>query len=150
MTVTFYQIDTGGTLNIVATDTPLGGGPPTGFRFLGTYYDVNSNGGTFSGYIYVTFPYDDSSIPPGKESNLRLFHWEAPGWKDVTVLPVDTVNNKITDRVTSLSPFGIGYYLGSGSGYSTGANTNMIAILALFAISAGLFVLRRNRWMKAC
>ncbi|MCJ7482380.1 MAG: hypothetical protein MUO31_05380, partial [Thermodesulfovibrionales bacterium] len=106
--------------------------------------------GTFSGYIYVTFPYDDSSIPPGKESNLRLFHWEAPGWKDVTVLPVDTVNNKITDRVTSLSPFGIGYYLGSGSGYSTGANTNMIAILALFAISAGLFVLRRNRWMKAC
>ena len=68
----------------------------------------------------------------------------------MTVLPVDTVNNKITDRVTSLSPFGIGYYLGSGSGYSTGANTNMIAILALFAISAGLFVLRRNRWMKAC
>jgi hypothetical protein len=32
---------------------------------------------------------------------------------------------------------------------STGANTHIITILALFAISAGLFILRRNRWIKA-
>jgi fibronectin type 3 domain-containing protein len=141
----FDQIDTGGTLSITATDTPLGGGPPTGYRFLGTYYDVTYSG-TFSGYIYVTFSYDDSSIPPGRENNLRLFHWEG-GWKDVTY-SLDTVNNKITGRVTSLSPFGIGYYLSSG-GYSTGANENMIAVIAILAISAGLFILRRNRWIKA-
>jgi len=63
-------------------------------------------------------------------------------------LTVNTVNNTITGTVSSLSPFSIGYYLGSGSGYATGANTKMIAILALLAISAGLFILRKNKWIK--
>jgi LPXTG-motif cell wall-anchored protein len=149
--IEFDQIVTGGTLNVTATDTPLGGGPPTGFKFLGTYYDVTFTG-TFSGYIYITFPYNASSIPSGKEKNLKLFHWKNNGWEDCTVLPVDTANNRITGRVTSLSPFGFGYPFSSGSGssssaYKTGANENMIALIAILAISAGVFLLRRKkRW----
>jgi len=143
VTVTFEQIDTAGNLTVTATDTPTGGGAPGGFSFLGTYYDVSFTG-TFSGAVYITFPYDDSSIPAGGENNLRLFHWEGR-WVDV-IYALDTVNNRITGRVTSLSPFGIGYYVGSGGGYTTGANTSLIALIAFLAFSAGLFILRKKRW----
>jgi len=70
-------------------------------------------------------------------------------------LSVDTGNNTITGRVTSLSPFGLGYSTasgssgGSGSGTSrTGANENMIALIAILAMSAGIFILRKHRWFK--
>jgi LPXTG-motif cell wall-anchored protein len=55
----------------------------------------------------------------------------------------DTVNKTITGQVNSISPFVIGDP--TPSGYSTGANTNMIALLAMIAISCGLFLLRRQR-----
>jgi hypothetical protein len=147
--IEFDQIVTGGTLNVTATGTPLGGGPPTGFKFLGTYYDVTFTG-SFSGYIYITFPYNGSSIPSGKEKNLKLFHWKNNGWEDCTVLPIDTANNRITGRVTSLSPFGFGYPFSSGTGsgssaYKTGANENMIALIAILAILSGALILRRHR-----
>jgi len=83
-----------------------------------------------------------------------MFHWENGAWHDVTV-SVDTGNNTITGRVTSLSPFGMGYSTSSGSGsgsssgsYSTGANENMIALIAILAISAGVFILRRKRQLR--
>jgi hypothetical protein len=141
VTITFDQIDTGGTLSVVATDTPPSGEPPTGFRFLGTYYEVTFTGGTFSGYLYITLPYD-SSIPAGREGQLTLFHRESTGggWYDCTY-SLDTVNNKITGRVTSLSPFGAGYPTGA----ITGANTYMIIVLAFIAISTGVFLIRKRR-----
>ena len=110
VTVTFDEITSGGTLTITPTDTPPAD-PPTGFSFLDTYYNVTFTGGSYDGDIYVTLSYDDSSIPPVKESDLRLFHWTGTAWEDCTY-SLDTVNNKITGRVTSLSPFGVGYPLG--------------------------------------
>jgi hypothetical protein len=144
--VNFDQITEGGVLTITATDSPLAG-PPYGYQFLGVYYDVTFTG-NFSGYIYVTFPYDDSLIPIGKETQLKLFHWEEGRWRDVTY-SLDTVNNRITGRVTSLSPFAIGFPWGPWVGYSTGVNTHMIALIAGLAISVGLFILRRFRLAKA-
>jgi len=159
----FDQVTTGGTLSISATGTPLGGGPPTGFKFLGTYYNVTVTGGfSFSEDMYITFPYDDSSIPSGKEANLRLYHWRTSGgWEDCTY-SLDITANTITGRVTSLSPFAMGYSTssgggtggggtgggGTGGGYSTGANENMIALITILAISAGVFILRKNRRIK--
>jgi len=154
--VIFAQVTTGGTLSISATGTPLGGGPPTGFKFLGTYYNVTVTGGfSFSGDMYITFPYDGSSIPSGHENNLRLFHWRTSGgWEDCSY-SLDTTDNTITGRVTSLSPFGMGYYSSSGGGtggggtggggtYTTGANENMFALFTILAIIAGVFLLRKN------
>ena len=126
--MTFDEITSGGTLTITPTDTPPAD-PPAGFSFLDTYYNVTFTGGSYDGYIYVTLSYDDSSIPPVKESDLRLFHWTGTAWEDCTY-SLDTVNNKITGRVTSLSPFGAGYPTGA----ITGANTYMIIVLAFIAI----------------
>ena len=87
------------------------------------------------------------------EGNLKMFHWNGNSWEYVPC-SVNTANNTVTGQVNSLSPFGIGYSYsgggggGGGGGYSTGANTNMIAVLALFAIAVGLFILRKNRWIK--
>lgn len=157
--ITFSQVTSGGTLSIIPTNTPLGGGPPTGFKFLGTYYDVSFTG-NYSGYIYITFPYSGSSIPSGQEGNLRLYHWNNNVWEDCTY-SLDTADNTITGRVTSLSPFGTGYYASSGSGsgsgngssgggvvHGTGANENMIALIAILAILGGVFILRKNKWLR--
>ena len=104
-------------------------------------------------HFMITFPYNGSAIPSGKEKTLKLFHWKNNGWEDCTIL-LDKDNNKITGRVTSLSPFGMGYSTsGSGSSdngsssssYSTGANENMIALIAILAILAGVFLLRKRR-----
>jgi LPXTG-motif cell wall-anchored protein len=58
-------------------------------------------------------------------------------------------NNTITGRVNSLSPFGIGYSTASSSsGNKTGANENMIALIAILAMAAGVFILRKHRWLK--
>ena len=143
--VTYDNVSGSCTTSLIVRTTP-DHNPPTNFHFInGGYYDVSTNC-TYSGNITVTFPYNESNVV-GPESNLKLIHWESGAWRDVT-LTVNTVNNTITGTVSSLSPFSIGYYLGSGSGYATGANTKMIAILALLAISAGLFILRKNKWIK--
>jgi Tol biopolymer transport system component/subtilase family serine protease len=103
VTVTFDEITSEGTLSITATDTPPAD-PPTVFQLLDTYYNVAFTGGSYSGDIHVTFPYDESLVV-GAEEDLRLFHYEDGAWVDVTVLPVDTVNNTITGQVNSLSLF---------------------------------------------
>jgi len=134
--------------------------PPPNFNFVRYgYFDISTDCSSYTGPVTVVYPYDESQIS-GQERNLKLFHWKNNGWEDCTV-SVDTVNNTITGRVTSLSDFGMGYYYssgggggggggsgGSGGGYSTGANENMIALIAILAISAGLFLLRRKRWLR--
>ena len=142
ITIIFERVVSPGTTTATVLANP-GHNPPLNFRILrGLYYNITTTA-SYSGTITIIFPYEET----GNENNLKVLHWEDPGWNDVTVQPVDTANNKITAHVSSLSPFGIGYYLSSG-GYSTGANTNLIALLAMIAISAGLFILRRNRWIK--
>jgi hypothetical protein len=126
------------------------GSAPSGYKFVGDFYDITTCA-DYTGTIYVTIPYAQSSVPSGIEGTLRLFHWENGAWHDVT-LSVDTGNNTITGRVTSLSPFGFGYPYSSGSssgavGHGTGANENMIAF-AILAIFAGVFILKRHRQFR--
>jgi len=152
--ITFTQVNTVGTLSVTATNTAPSG-QPSGFKFLDTYYDVTYTG-SFSGYIYITFPYKASSVPSGSEQDLRLYHWPSSGGREDCTYALDTNNNTITGRVTSLSPFGIGYLYstttnsgGSSSGHSTGANENMIALIAILSIAGGVFLLRRRRFRKS-
>jgi LPXTG-motif cell wall-anchored protein len=127
--------------------------PPPNFNFIRYgYFDISTDC-NYIGPVTVVYPYNESEIR-GQEQNLKLFHWKNNGWEDCTV-SVDTLNNKITGRVTSLSDFGMGYYYssgggggggsGGGSGYSTGANENMIALIAILAISAGVLLIRKRR-----
>lgn len=145
--VTYDNVASTCTTTLTVPTTP-DHNPPPNFRFIGTgYYDILTDC-SYSGNITVTFPYDESGVSVG-ENNLKLLHWKNSAWEDCTV-SVDTVNNTITGRVDTLSPFGIGYYYsgGGGGGYTTGANENMIALIAILAISAGLLILRKNRWIK--
>jgi LPXTG-motif cell wall-anchored protein len=144
--VTFAQVAVEGstTLTIVSCASA-----PPGFRFLGTCFDINTTA-SYIAPITLTLPYNEASLPNGVEPNLRLFHGENGGWVDVMTMHVNAANNTITGQVNSLSPFGIGFpwapYVGPGP--STGANTNMIAFIALIAITAGLFIIRKRRWIK--
>ena len=152
-TVTYGNVVSSCSTNLSVVTTP-DHNPPSNFRFIrGGYFDIATNC-SYSNNITITIPYDPTDVQGG-ENNLKLFHWKNNGWQDCTV-SVNTVNNTITGRVTSLSPFGIGYpYSGSsggsgssgsvsGSQHGTGANENMIAF-AILAIFAGIFLLRRYR-----
>jgi hypothetical protein len=151
LTVTFSQVTTAGQTWLTAYEPhrPL----PAGFRFqtsrdIPSEFMVNdiSTNAVYNGPVTVSHPYDESLGTP------RLFHWENGAWKDVTV-SVDTVNKQVIGRATSLSPFMVAFSLGSGAGssgrgYSTGVNENRIALIAILAILAGVFILRRHRLFR--
>ncbi|MFA6053822.1 MAG: hypothetical protein WC769_00465 [Thermodesulfovibrionales bacterium] len=147
-TITYDNIASNCSTNLIVVATP-DHNPPSKFRLIrGAYFDIATNC-SYSGNITITMPYDPTDVQGG-ENKLKLFHWKNNGWKDCTV-SVNTASNTITGRVTSLSPFGIGDPIssgssGSGSTYSTGANENMIALIAVLAILPGVFILRKNRW----
>ena len=109
--ITFGEVTTLGNTTLTTSTTPPAGPAPSGFQFLETWYDISTTA-TWSGTVTITLPYNPAGLPEGmNEEDLRLYHWEGEpaGWKDVTVLPVDTESNRITAQVTSLSPFAIGY-----------------------------------------
>lgn len=106
-TVSFDQVDGSGSTTVCVTDDPPGE-TPEGFQFLGDYYDIATTAET-SGVITIEIHYDDADVPGGQEEWLSLLHWEVDHWVDITVRPIDTVNNIITGQCTSLSGFGIAH-----------------------------------------
>jgi hypothetical protein len=109
--LTFSSILASGdtTVTLSATGRP----PPTGFKIVGiagppTYYDISTTA-TYSGPLKVCIKYDENEVPPGqdRESGLRLKHDVDGAWEDITLLPVDTVNNVICGQTTNLSFFAI-------------------------------------------
>lgn len=108
-TVTFSEVTDSGVISVTATTSPQGGLPPSEYRLLGTYYELSTTA-TYTGSITIQFIYNDSDVR-GKESNLKLFHWDGSAWFDITTPPVDTVNNIITGSSATLSPFVIGEFI---------------------------------------
>lgn len=103
--MTFASVTAGGTTS--ATSSTLGQGgappPPPSFR-LGsppTYYDIETTA-TYSGSITICVDY--SSVSYGNENALKLLHFEAGVWQDVTTSQ-SLASNTICGVVTSLSPF---------------------------------------------
>jgi hypothetical protein len=89
---------------------------PQGFEVAGTFYDVTTTAVLAPGSsATLSFDYDEADV--GDETQLRLLHYENGAWVDVTIpdgpdadsLPdgLDVVNNTITGRVTSFSPFAL-------------------------------------------
>ncbi len=102
VTLTFANVTQAGTTTVTTSST--GPPPPAGFK-LGnppTYYDITTTA-VFSGTALVCINYTGTVV--GNEPALRLFHFQ-PNPTDVTV-SLDTVNNIICGRVTTLSPFAI-------------------------------------------
>lgn len=87
---------------------------------------------TVSGIHTVEIPYLESEIPIGfAETDLRLFHDTGSGIEDIT-FSIDTVNNIITGKTTSFSPFAVG------------VNPEPTTILMMFLSLFGLFFKKRN------
>ncbi|HUQ44712.1 MAG TPA: PxKF domain-containing protein [Candidatus Limnocylindria bacterium] len=104
VTLSFANVTAGGTssLTVSETGTPV----PDGFQ-LGlpaTYYDISTTA-EFSGQITVCVSY--AGVTYADESGLRFYHFNTTtgSWEDITVPPVDTVNDQICGITSSLSPF---------------------------------------------
>ncbi len=149
VSVTYGNVASACTTTLTEITTPTHN-PPPNFNFIRDgYFDISTDC-SYTGPVTVAFPYDESQIS-GQEKNLKLFHWKNNGWKNVTV-SVRIANNTITGRVTSLSPFGIGYPNPSGGVLGepirTGANENIIALIVILAFLVGVFTLRRKRLLR--
>lgn len=96
---------TGAGASSVTQEATNTGGPPSGFRFRGNQYEIQTTA-LFTAPIQVSIKYDPDSIQ-GSEANIKLFHFEGGSWNNVTSY-VDAENNIIVGQVNSLSPFGIG------------------------------------------
>ena len=69
------------------------------------------------GEVEITFGYDESVLT-GPESSVVVYHFVDPDWVAISPLPgdLDTVNNTVTIRTTSLSPFLLGVARACGDG----------------------------------
>lgn len=89
---------------------------------IGSIMDVSVNatsGAATSGSMTITLPYDEANLGGASESSLQMLHYTGGVWITENSCTIDTVNNKITCTVTSLSPFGIGTSTASSGGGST-------------------------------
>lgn len=134
--VRFSNVTGGGTVSggAVSPENPS----PSGFTLTdGSYFDLSTTA-SFSGYVYITLPYNPANVPAGKESALRMFHWKNGVLDDITV-SVDTVGHTVTGRTTSFSDFGLGF---PNDSVSTPASSTWSLALLFFAAVAVLLVWR--------
>jgi hypothetical protein len=104
--ITFDAVSSPGTTSFTRTGDNPWTPPPDGFR-LGdpaVYYDISTTASHTGG---VTLCVDYSKVSFSVEWGLGLFHYEDGIWRDITIPPVDTANNRICGVATSLSPFAI-------------------------------------------
>lgn len=78
---------------------------PGGFTFgePPSYFDISTTA-EFTGPVQIVIDYSEMEF--AKEEDIRLMHYEAQKWIDVTTL-LDTENDMIYGEVMMLSPFGI-------------------------------------------
>ena len=89
---------------------------------VGTIFEIDTSSLTLGSgaTIDVTIPYDPTLLPTGfNEANVKLFHYTGTAWEDVTV-SVDTTNDTVTGRVSSLSPVVAGFIVPSASVSTSG------------------------------
>lgn len=69
------------------------------------FFDITTTA-TYEGTIIISVNYSNITFDK-PESELRLLQMTDSGWKDITLLPVDTVNNIISGETTHLSWFAV-------------------------------------------
>jgi hypothetical protein len=106
LSITFTEIaESGYTSATMSTENP--GPDKTGFKFLGTYYEITTTA-TFNGLITISIEYDESSIPSGHEDRIALLHWDGSHWTEITT-SIDFDNNIIYGVTDSFSCFAVAF-----------------------------------------
>jgi len=114
VTVSFTNVSAQGATTVeVSSEAPAP--TPSGFEFMGNYYDITTNA-TYTqeaGAITVCLNYNHADIPgctgfscPTEEQALVIQHWNGTVWEDVTSSR-DIDANIICGTVDSLSWFGL-------------------------------------------
>ena len=105
ITMTFDNVTASGETTITSSEPgepPL----PSEFRFgePATSYSIETTA-TFLGSVEICLDY--SGVTYADETLLKLLHYDeaTSTWEDVTILPIDTVNDIVCGSVTSFSPF---------------------------------------------
>jgi parallel beta-helix repeat protein len=106
ISMVFDEVTISGTTTVTSSSSNPGAGL-SNFKFLGTYYDISTTA-IFNNDITICISYDDTGIPAGKEAKLKIFHWDGTVWVDATIF-LDTTNNIICAKVSSLSWFALAY-----------------------------------------
>jgi len=109
VSLVFTEIAVSGVTTVTMTER--GPPPPTGFKLvpLGTYYEITTSA-TYTGLIQICINYDDSTLTPGQEEQLKLRQYDEPTdeWIEITT-SLDTVDNIICGETDHLSFFGVMY-----------------------------------------
>jgi len=92
---------------------------------------------------------------PSGVRNSRAYLWDSVNDKWMSVASSRN-DDKVITQMIHFSWYGIGGDppstggggTGGGGTYTTGANEDMIALITILAISAGVFILRKNRWLR--
>ncbi len=92
------------TVNISTTNP---GSEKTGFKFIHTYYDINTTA-QYTPPVTICFSYNDSDAPGNSESTLKVYQGIDKKWE---ALPtnLDTKNNTACVEVDSFSWFALAY-----------------------------------------
>lgn len=144
--VNFAQVISAGLTDVTET-RKTAYGYPENYNIMEPTCSISTTA-EFSGLITIGFAYDEIEVH-GDETKIKLFHWTGSRWEDCTT-SVDTVNNKVTGQVTSLSPFAVGYPVStSGPVISTGYNTYWLGASALGLLLAGAWMMRRAFMLKS-
>jgi len=102
--LTFDSVGTGGTREMTITTS---GPNATSFEIVPsnppTYYNITTTA-VYEDTVEVCINYDDNGLAPHEEAALTLQHYDGFEWIDITS-SIDTVNNILCGRTTSLSPF---------------------------------------------
>jgi len=102
----------------------------TQFETVGTVMDISMGTAKTTGTMDITVEYDESNIPSGGlEESLQVLHHTGSSWITEDNCTQDTVNNKFTCTVTTLSPIGVGSEGSSGGSSSSGSTCAQCKVL---------------------
>lgn len=109
VTITFEDVTTEGATSMVRDDNPPTDSlSPANFSILGEYYDISTTA-EFTGSFTLEIPYNDMGMTVEEEEALAVLHFNETTmeWDDVTLRPVDTVNNIVSAQASDFSVFAV-------------------------------------------
>jgi hypothetical protein len=115
---------------------------PSGFTLIGTSWVDATTSSPATGTVSVAMSYDAAWVT-GDESQLKLFHYTAGAWHDVTT-SVDTVNNVVHGQTSSLSPFALGEPVGGPANVPASSDWSLAAAAMAAMVAAGIMLARRG------
>jgi hypothetical protein len=92
------------TITPITTNLPA---LPSGGAAVGSYFDIQPSGSTFSSPITITVSYDPSQIPAGTSPYVAWYNPATGEWEQLTTVSIDTVNHTITASVNHFSTFAV-------------------------------------------